>query len=56
MNVFTLTLRWIPDADAASTGHLRIIDESGEDYFYPVEWFIAPELPQTAGEALLKAS
>jgi hypothetical protein len=46
----------IPDKDAASTGHLRIIDESGEDYLYPAEWFIALELPQAVGKALLKAS
>ena len=46
----------IPDDDAASTGHLRIIDESGEDYLYPAEWFIALELPQAVGKALLKAS
>lgn len=46
----------IPDADASSTGHLRIIDESGEDYLYPAEWFLALELPQEVGKALLKAS
>ena len=46
----------IPDEDAASTGHFRIIDESGEDYLYPSEWFIALELPQAVGKALLKAS
>jgi hypothetical protein len=46
----------IPDEDAASTGHVRIVDESGEDYMYPSEWFIAIELPKAVTKALLKAS
>jgi len=24
---------------------IRVIDESGEDYLYPVEWFVPVELP-----------
>lgn len=35
----------IPDADAESHGQLRIVDESGEDYLYPEEYFMAVELP-----------
>jgi hypothetical protein len=46
----------IPDEDAASTGHVRIIDESGEDYMYPSEWFIAIQLPKAVSKALLQAS
>lgn len=46
----------LPDKDAESTGHLRVIDESGEDYLYPAQWFIALELPQSISRALVKAS
>jgi len=30
----------LPDARAAKDKHIRIIDESGEDYLYPAEFFI----------------
>jgi len=33
------------DDDARSEGFLRIIDESGEDYLFPEENFVAIELP-----------
>lgn len=34
----------IPDPDAEKDGLIRVIDESGEDYLYPKEWFKeAPE-------------
>jgi len=29
----------IPDRDAERHGQVRIIDESGEDYLYPAEFF-----------------
>ena len=35
----------IPDADAESHRHLRVVDESGEDYLFPQEYFRAIELP-----------
>ena len=35
----------IPDSDAESHGQVRIVDESGEDYLYPAEYFRAIELP-----------
>ena len=31
--------RVVPDADAARDGDVRVVDESGEDYLYPAEWF-----------------
>ena len=46
----------VSDADAAATGQLRIIDESGEDYLYPSEYFLAVELPDRIEAALLRAS
>ena len=33
--------RVIPDADAAQDGDLRVIDESGEDYLYPADYFVS---------------
>lgn len=43
----------VPDEDAARDGYLRVIDESGEDYLYPAEFFVAVELPEAATAALL---
>ena len=31
---------------------LRVIDESGEDYLYPAEWFVPVELPAKARRAI----
>jgi hypothetical protein len=46
----------IPDADADREGDVRIVDESGEDYLYPAEWFVPLEVPKAVRESLLKAS
>lgn len=35
--------RVLPDEKAESDGDLRVVDESGEDYLYPAEYFVAPE-------------
>lgn len=35
----------LPDEKAANSKHLRIIDESGEDYLYPEQCFIPPSCP-----------
>ena len=48
--------RVIPDEDAKKDGDLRIIDESGEDYLYPADWFVAVEVPKAVQASLLKAS
>jgi hypothetical protein len=45
----------LPDADAESSGFVRVIDESGEDYLYPQELFVAVDLPKAAAEAVLTA-
>ena len=39
--------RILPDADAASDGDVRVVDESGEDYLYPVAYFVPIELPKS---------
>jgi hypothetical protein len=46
----------ITDPDAAALGQLRVIDESGEDYLYPLQYFAAVDIPKPLEVALLKAS
>src|SRR2546425_900246 len=43
--------RVLHDKGAAATGYMRVIDESGEDYLYPADYFVAVELPQKARRA-----
>jgi hypothetical protein len=47
--------RVIPDARAAAHRMLRIVDESGEDYLYPVDRFVTVRLPRAAQEAFSAA-
>jgi hypothetical protein len=37
--------RVLPDRAAARDGYVRVIDESGEDYLYPAEYFVPVRLP-----------
>lgn len=46
----------VPDAAAEKEGHLRVIDESGEDYLYPAKYFVSVEVPKEADQALLIAT
>ena len=48
--------RVVADADAARDGDVRIVDESGEDYLYPAEWFVVVELPRRVKGSLLRPS
>jgi hypothetical protein len=48
--------RVIPDPAAATHRFLRIIDESGEDYLYPENYFIPIDLPSSVREALAAAA
>lgn len=45
----------LPDARAARHGLIRVIDESGEDYLYPREFFAPIELPQPIRRAVIAA-
>ena len=38
----------VQDDWATARGHIRIINESGEDYLYPVEFFVPVALPEAA--------
>jgi hypothetical protein len=46
----------VPDSDAEKLDQIRIIDESGEDYLYPQEYFISVKLPNAAEQAIIKAA
>jgi hypothetical protein len=46
----------VPDAEAANHELLRIIDESGEDYLYPADYFVPIDLPKAVEEAFSLAS
>lgn len=48
--------RVIPDEEAAQDGDIRVIDESGEDYLYPADWFVFVKLPQEVEQSLLHAA
>lgn len=45
-----------PDPQAAKHGLVRVVDESGEDYLYPEQLFVAISLPRGAGRAFRAAS
>jgi len=45
----------IPDPAAAKLQQLRVIDESGEDYLFPEDYFVPIQLPQAAEKAVLRA-
>ena len=42
----------LPDEDAATDGDFRVIDESGEDYLYPEDYFLLLELPHDTERVL----
>ena len=48
--------RALPDPEASSHKMLRVIDESGEDYLYPHDCFVAVELPRDAEAIFSEAS
>ena len=43
----------VPDRTAAQEGYVRVVDESGEDYLYPAEYFVAVRLPAAVAEEFL---
>jgi hypothetical protein len=45
----------VPDREAEAHQQLRVIDESGEDYLYPANYFTAIELPPSVRKAVLTA-
>jgi uncharacterized protein YnzC (UPF0291/DUF896 family) len=45
----------VEDETAAKLHQIRIIDESGEDYLYPEEYFGPVKLPQAVEKAVRRA-
>ena len=48
--------RMLPDESAAKSNHVRVIDNEGEDYLYPAEYFMFLDLPQEIERALSRAA
>ena len=46
----------LPDADAANTNHIRVVDESGEDYLFPASCFIDADLSKEARDAITEVA
>jgi hypothetical protein len=46
----------LPDEIAAKSNYIRVVDNEGEDYIYPAEYFIFLDLPQEIERALLRAA
>lgn len=43
----------LPDEDAGADEMIRIIDESGEDYLFPSDFFVSVELPESVERAVI---
>ena len=46
----------LPDESAAKSNYLRVIDNEGEDYLYPADYFVMVELPKAVEKSLLRAA
>ena len=44
------------DPAAAAKHYVRIVDESGEDYLYPEEYFVPVDIPKVAEKVFQQAS
>jgi len=46
----------LPDSGAEKINHIRVVDESGEDYLYPASYFIDANLSKETRDAVAKAA
>lgn len=46
----------VPDAKALKHGHIRVVDESGEDYLYPKSLFLPITVSASLRKAIIKAA
>ena len=46
----------LPDPKAEKHGQIRVIDESGEDYLYPTEYFVDANLSKDVLAAVVEAA
>jgi hypothetical protein len=45
--------RILPDKKAGTEGYLLVVDESGDDYLYPANYFAVVRVPAAAAKALV---
>ncbi len=48
--------RALPDDSAEASNYIRVVDNEGEDYLYPADYFIVIDFPPDVERALLRAS
>jgi len=48
--------RVLPDENAAKSNYIRVVDNEGEDYLYPAEYFMFLDLPRDVERALSRAA
>lgn len=46
----------LPEKDAEKNGDIRVVDESGEDYLFSADRFVAIDVPAAVKASLMKAS
>lgn len=46
----------LDDAEARELGQIRVIDESGEDYLFPDDYFALVQLPAATEKAIVEAA
>ena len=46
----------LSDPDAEKNQHIRVVDESGEEYLFPASCFIDANLSKEASDAVTKAA
>ena len=46
----------LPDESAARSNYVQVVDNEGEDYLYPAEYFIFLDLPREIERALSRAA
>ena len=46
----------VDDPEAEADEMIRVIDDSGEDYLYPAQMFLAAPLPASVEKALLETT
>ncbi len=45
----------LPDDSAEKSNFLRIVDETGEDYLYPADYFVLIDIPAEAEKVFISA-
>lgn len=47
--------RILPDPEAAKHHQVRVMDESGDDYLYPADYFVVVRFPEAVERAVMAA-